>query len=302
MAKDRLKELQERTQVVLPMEGTAEQEPLIGNILGSIEEEEEDIETFKDRVRNSFFEEVDVINYEIQKFADVVRHLQSLRKKDLNNENDHLRERNDLEQVAKASMKVIKKKLYGLTIYCNKIPCPPGEHQLRKSQMFSLKKRFLSKLEAYQKMEHIYQSDLEEQIRYSYKTMNPEASNEEVEIVVKKGPIQVETTKDNKEYQEYLARVNQRHQELNKIQSSILELHQLYLDMQNIIILQDQVLDRIEDNINTASSNIHSANEHLSEAIDSSKRTRKMKIWIAAIVVVVIIIVIISVVSVFKFR
>ncbi|XP_048363891.1 t-SNARE domain-containing protein 1 [Sphaerodactylus townsendi] len=79
----------------------------------------------------------------------------------------------------------------------------------------------------------------------------------------------------------------------------MLDVNQIIKDLASMVYEQGDTIDSIEANLETASSNVESANEQLAKASQHQRRARKMKCcFISAGLVVLLVIVIIITVSV----
>lgn len=67
--------------------------------------------------------------------------------------------------------------------------------------------------------------------------------------------------------------ITQRSEEINQIAKSIIELSELFQDLNNLVIDQGTLLDRIDYNIETMGQNIQQANVELRAAVNSQSRS-----------------------------
>ena len=72
--------------------------------------------------------------------------------------------------------------------------------------------------------------------------------------------------------------IRQREQEISKLAQGILEVSAIFKEMQNMVIDQGTILDRIDYNIENAKTNIQESNKQLNKASNYQKRTQKCKI------------------------
>ncbi|XP_015267740.1 PREDICTED: t-SNARE domain-containing protein 1-like, partial [Gekko japonicus] len=81
--------------------------------------------------------------------------------------------------------------------------------------------------------------------------------------------------------------------------SDMLDVNQIIKDLASMVYEQGETVDSIEANLETAASNVESANEQLAKASHYQRRSRKMKCcFISTGLVVLLVIVIIITVSV----
>lgn len=67
-----------------------------------------------------------------------------------------------------------------------------------------------------------------------------------------------------------------RHRDVERIGKSILEVNQLFMELQRLVDQQGETLDRIEANVNNVAVNVETGTKELTSAIDSAKAARKV--------------------------
>lgn len=94
-----------------------------------------------------------------------------------------------------------------------------------------------------------------------------------------------------------LAEVQQRHQELLKLEKTMAELTQLFNDMEQLVIEQQENIEVIDKQVENAQQDVEQGVGHTNKAVKSARRARKNKIrciiilaLVLAIVVVVIVV------------
>lgn len=88
-----------------------------------------------------------------------------------------------------------------------------------------------------------------------------------------------------------LSEIQERHDAVKEIERSLLELHQIFLDMAALVEAQGNMLNDIESNVSKASSFVMRGSDQLQMAKEHQKSSRK---WtcIAIILAIVLVIVI----------
>lgn len=81
--------------------------------------------------------------------------------------------------------------------------------------------------------------------------------------------------------------IRQREHEITKIAQGILELAEIFKDLQTMVIDQGTLLDRIDYNIETMYTNVKQADKELKQATHYQKRTQKCKIILLLSLIVV---------------
>lgn len=87
--------------------------------------------------------------------------------------------------------------------------------------------------------------------------------------------------------------IRQREQEITKLAQGVLEVSSIFKDMQNMVIEQGTVLDRIDYNIENTRVELKQANQELTRATHYQKRTQKCKIILLLSLVVLLLFVIV---------
>jgi syntaxin 1B/2/3 len=71
-----------------------------------------------------------------------------------------------------------------------------------------------------------------------------------------------------------LNEVQSRHDDIKKIEKTILDLHQLFMDMQMMVEQQGAVLDQIQVHAESTAHDLEQGNRDVARAIGSAKATR----------------------------
>ena len=87
-----------------------------------------------------------------------------------------------------------------------------------------------------------------------------------------------------------LNEVQVRHRELLKLEKTMAELTQLFHDMEELVIEQDQPIQQIEEQVAAAQHDIEQGVGHTNKAVKSAKSARKKKLWCLGICLLIAII------------
>lgn len=71
-----------------------------------------------------------------------------------------------------------------------------------------------------------------------------------------------------------LSEVQSRHIDIKHIEKTIIELHQLFMDMQMMVEQQGETLNQVEQHAETTQAEIKQGNTYLTKAIATAKSTR----------------------------
>ncbi|KAG0310010.1 Plasma membrane t-SNARE, secretory vesicle fusion [Dissophora globulifera] len=92
-----------------------------------------------------------------------------------------------------------------------------------------------------------------------------------------------------------LREVQTRHDDIKKIEKTILELQQLFIDMETLVTDQGVVMDAAEQNTQQADAHLESGNQQVDTAIINARSARRKK-WICLIIFLIIVLIVVLVV------
>jgi syntaxin 1B/2/3 len=169
-------------------------------------------------------------------------------------------------------------------------------------QANKLKADFDKELKAYQQVENQFRTRYREQMSRQYRIVNPEATDNEIEQLVESGETQVFSQAllsggRSREANSVNAAVKARQQEIQRIESTLIELLTLFEQMAEQVVLDEAKFEAIEDSAVKVEEDVKQANVHLESGVQSARGARRKK-WMClglgvGIVVVVVIIVVV---------
>lgn len=166
--------------------------------------------------------------------------------------------------------------------------------QTRLDQAETTRKRFLDLVQEYRLIEVNNSNQTKQQAARQYRIIKPDAEDDEVRQAVEDDNsqqyFQQALLQSNRrgEAKTVLNEVNLRHRELLKLEKTMAELTQLFHDMEELVIEQDQPIQQIEQQVNVAQQDIEQGVGHTNKAVKSAKAARKKRKWCAFIIVLVI--------------
>ncbi|KAG9256082.1 syntaxin [Emericellopsis atlantica] len=181
---------------------------------------------------------------------------------------------------------------------------PEANSPKNKAQVGRVDRRLKDAIRSYQSVESSFRKRTQEQMARQYRIVRPEASEQEVRAAVE------DTSSNGQVFQQALmhsdrqgraraalSAVQDRHDALVKIEQQIVELAQLFQDMDTLVVQQEEAVQNIEQKGEEVVDNLDKGNEEMRVAVNTSRATRKKK-WIClgisvAIVVIVVVIVVI---------
>lgn len=169
-----------------------------------------------------------------------------------------------------------------------------SKDQHKMDQAESCRKRFLEIIQEYRVVESNNREQTKVQAERQYRIIKPDATEDEVRAAVDDGNsqqyFQQALMQSNRrgEARTVLNEVQVRHRELLKLEKTMAELTQLFHDMEEMIIEQDQPIQQIDEQIHTAQHDIEQGVGHTNKAVTSAKKARKKKIWCLVICLIII--------------
>lgn len=188
-----------------------------------------------------------------------------------------------------------------------------GSHGMKKRQFEALNGDFKKELQNYLQEEQQYRDRYRDQIARQYRIVNPDASEEEVRQAAdadwgNEGVFQTAVSlappwchersrpgaddlfhaqlKSNRSGQasQVLGNVRARHNELLQIEQSINELAGMFQDLDTLIVQQEAVVERAEEQTEQTNQHLQEGNKQVDIGITHARRTRKLKWWCALVV------------------
>ncbi|KAF2838334.1 t-SNARE [Patellaria atrata CBS 101060] len=169
-----------------------------------------------------------------------------------------------------------------------------GRNVTKDSQVRTLKQTFKAQLEDFQREESEYRKRYQEQIARQYRIVNPEASEDEVAEAARadwgdEGVFQT-ALKSNRtgHATSVLGAVRARHNDIQKIEQTLLELSQLFAELAEAVVVQEEQIVQTEEQTHQVIDDTEQGNKQLDQGIKSARRARKMKWWLLIVCVLIV--------------
>lgn len=173
-------------------------------------------------------------------------------------------------------------------------------------QVQRIDRRLKEAINAYQQVESQFRKKNQDQMARQYRIVRPDADESEVRAAVEDptgGQVfQQALMQSNRrgQAQSVLSAVQDRHAQLQKIEQQLIELAQLFQDMDTLVVQQEEYVQQIEQKAEETVEHFDKGNQEIGTAITTARATRKKK-WICLGIVVAIILVIVIVVVAYIF-
>lgn len=255
---------------------------------------------FSDRNPNSALDEISDINRGIDTIDRNLEQLRMLQQRSLDDA-DSSASSNTNRQLDRLSSETMAQ-YRSLTERVRQLKSKPENQQRFGQQVRRVDTRLKDAIRAYQQVEAGYRKKTEEQMARQYRIVRPDATEAEVRAAVEDqtgGQVfQQALMQSNRrgQAQSVLNAVQDRHAQLQKIERQIIELAQLFQDMDTLVVQQDPLVANIEQKGEEVVENLDRGNAEINTAVNTARKTRRKK-WICLGIVVAIIIVIAAVLA-----
>jgi len=163
--------------------------------------------------------------------------------------------------------------------FANSEGATPSEVNIRKNLHGTLARNFVELMKEYQEIQSAYKAKYHERVKRQVRIVKPDASDNDFDRALSGDTSQIFTmvTKDGRynEAKNALADIEDKHKDILKIEQSINELHQLFLDMAVMVEAQGELLDQIEYTVGKAVGYTDKGVNELRKARKYQKASRK---------------------------
>lgn len=197
----------------------------------------------------------------------------------------------------------VKNKIRTLDTQTARLP-DSGDKNVRKTQIGAQKNRFKETIQRYQQVEQTYRKKYRERAERQFKIVKPEASPEEVRAAIDDDQGQQifsQALLNSNRYGEArgaLREVQTRHEDIKKIEKTLVELAQLFQEIDILITEQGEQIDVIDQHGAAVEQDMNQGLQATNKAVDSARRARKKRIICFVIIVVIIIVIAVIIVAV----
>jgi syntaxin 1B/2/3 len=162
---------------------------------------------------------------------------------------------------------------------------PDASNPRNKAQVEALDRRIRKAIQHYQTQESQFRKEVQEQQRRQYLIVRPDASESEIREATEAGGDtqifqQALLNSDRRgQAQSTLRNVQQRHEAIQQIERTMIELQQLFQDLDAIVVQQEAPIMAIEQKAEETNQHLEAGNIEVEKAVGSARAARKKK-WI----------------------
>jgi len=170
-----------------------------------------------------------------------------------------------------------------------------AQYRIRTNMHQTLTRKFLDLMQEYQEVQTKYKNKYRERVERQYKIAKPDATQEEIDEALESGNTQIfqKQILDMQHHQqakEALIYIENRHRDIMRLEQSIKELHQLFLDMAILVEAQGELIDQIEYNVSQSVAYSKEAVKQLNQANQLQKKSRKKMCCLIVILLILFVV------------
>jgi len=170
-----------------------------------------------------------------------------------------------------------------------------AQARIRTNMHGTLTRKFLDLMAEYQEVQTKFKNKFRERVERQYRIVKPEATQEEIDDALDSGNTQVFAkeilNQRHAQAKDALNYIENRHKDILRLEQSIKELHQMFLDMAILVEAQGELIDQIEYNVSQAEAYSRTGVKNLREANQLQKKSRKKMCCIAVCLIIVLVLI-----------
>jgi len=251
-----------------------------------------------------FYSEISSIQDSLRTFNDNVSRIGDLHSRSLNNMDEVATQRNasQLDQLVSDTSSLsntLKRRIKALEARSGS----GRDGQIRKQQTALVKSKFIEAIQGYQGVEQQYRTKHKQRMERQFKIVKPDASPEEVRAVVNDesgGQIFSQALMNSNRLGQSRAaykEVQERHEDIKRIEQTLGELAQLFNDMSILVEQQDEQINYIDTQATTVEKDVETGLQYTETAVVSARGARKKR-WICFIISIVILLILAVVIAI----
>ncbi|XP_050437417.1 syntaxin-1A isoform X2 [Adelges cooleyi] len=165
--------------------------------------------------------------------------------------------------------------------------------RIRKTQHSTLSRKFVEVMTEYNRTQTDYRERCKGRIQRQLEITGRTTTNEELEEMLEQGNPAVFTQgiiMETQQARQTLADIEARHADIIKLENSIRELHDMFMDMAMLVENQGELVDRIEYHVSFTVEKVADGKKELDVAQEYHKEAQKKKIMILICLTILIVI------------
>uniref|UniRef100_A0A8C8SCD9 Syntaxin-2 n=1 Tax=Pelusios castaneus TaxID=367368 RepID=A0A8C8SCD9_9SAUR len=246
---------------------------------------------------DDFFQQVEELRNNISKIAQNVEEVKKKHSIILSAPNPEGRTKEELEDLNKEIKKIankIRAKLKAIEQSFDQdgnVNRTSVDLRIRKTQHSVLSRKFVEVMTEYNETQSLFRERSKGRIQRQLEITGKTTTDEELEEMLESGNPSIFTSdiiSDSQITRQALNEIESRHKDIMKLESSIRELHDMFMDMAMFVETQGEMINNIEKNVMNASDYVEHAKEETKKAVKYQSKARRKK-WIIVIISLVLV-------------
>uniref|UniRef100_A0A8B9G9S1 Syntaxin-1A n=1 Tax=Amazona collaria TaxID=241587 RepID=A0A8B9G9S1_9PSIT len=246
----------------------------------SDDDDEVTVSVDRDRFMDEFFEQVEEIRGFIDKISENVEEVKRKHSAILASPNPDEKTKEELEELMSDIKKTANKVRSKLKSIEQSIEQEEGlnrssaDLRIRKTQHSTLSRKFVEVMSEYNATQTDYRERCKGRIQRQLEITSEGRST------LLSGPVFLQIIMDSNITKQALNEIETRHSEIIKLENSIRELHDMFMDMAMLVESQGEMIDRIEYNVEHSVDYVERAVSDTKKAVKYQSKARRKKIMI----------------------
>ncbi|XP_078451454.1 syntaxin-1A-like [Lampetra planeri] len=265
----------------------------------SDDEDDDDVTVnlIRDQFMDEFFSQVEEIRDYVGKIAQNVEEVKKRHSSILAAPNSDDKTKEELEKLL-ANIKVtankVRSKLKAIETSIEQDELAnrsSADMRIRKTQHSTLSRKFVEVMSEYNATQSDYRERCKQRIQRQLQITGKLTTNEELEDMLESGNPTIFSSGiivDSQISKQALSEIESRHSDIMKLESSVRELHDMFLDMAMLVESQGEMIDRIEYNVEHSVDYVERAVSDTKKAVKYQSNARRKKIIIIICCIVLI--------------
>ncbi|XP_049619781.1 syntaxin-2 isoform X1 [Syngnathus scovelli] len=165
------------------------------------------------------------------------------------------------------------------------------DFRIQKTQHMMLCRKFVEVMTQYNETQVSFRERSKGRIQRQLEITGRVTTNEELEDMLESGIPSIFTSNiisDSKITRQAVDEIESRHQDIIQLESSIRELHAMFMDMAMLVETQGEMVNNIENNVSNAAEYICRAKEETKKAVRYQKKSRRKYIILAFVLLILL--------------
>ncbi|XP_066967268.1 syntaxin-1A isoform X1 [Macrobrachium rosenbergii] len=153
--------------------------------------------------------------------------------------------------------------------------------RIKKTQHSTLSRKFVEVMTEYNRTQTDYRERCKGRIQRQLEITGRNTTSDELEEMLEKGNPAVFTQgiiMETQQAKQTLADIEARHNDIIKLENSIRELHDMFMDMAMLVESQGELMNRIENHVQEAQDYVDTAKQDTKKAIRYQSKARRKKL------------------------